>query len=104
MKAELQPLEDKYYGTEIRIDDADDNEFSEGLIQIWVMGNYKPSRRGLENLRRNWIEETGMEPTDEEWHDEKASYFCDSHYETETSLHIAELLVKAINEEEEGKV
>jgi len=82
MKAELKPLDGKYYGTEVAITrDGDDNrDFGEGLIQIWVVGNYEPSRRELDD-----------------WDTDELELLSDSHYETETSLEIAELLVKAVN-------
>jgi len=98
MKAELVELEGKYYGTEVVIMDDDPN-FQNGMIQIWVMGNWKASSRELESLRDNITDELEREPTDKEWEDEQADYFCDSHYETETSLEIATKLVEAINDE-----
>jgi len=84
MKALLEPLDGKYYGTEVSIvhTDEDPNEFQGGTIQIWVMGNHEPSRRELEG----YPDEYGFE-----------FEICDTHYETETGLEIAELLVEAVN-------
>jgi hypothetical protein len=83
MKAELKPLDGKYYGTEVSITSDDNKGFGEGLIQIWVMGNWEPSRRELEGYPDEYGDEFEI---------------CDSHYETETGLKIAELLVEAIND------
>lgn len=94
MKAELAPLEGKYYGTEVRILPTDEKEFSEGHLLIWVAGNHKPSERELE----------GYELKDGKWQlydkelDEWFEYeICDSHYETETSLALAMALIEAVN-------
>jgi hypothetical protein len=84
MKAELKPLDGKYYGTEVSItkDGDDPGDFGEGLIQIWVMGNWEPSKRELEGYPDEYGDDFEI---------------CDSHYETETGLEIAELLVEAVN-------
>ena len=105
MKAELVPFTGKkYYGTEVRITDEEwtGNSDYDGYMSIWVMGNYVPSRRELEGYEKRddkWVrwepEETHAGITyPGEWIEYEIS---DSHYETETSLKIAELLVEAIN-------
>lgn len=107
MRAELQPLTGrKYYGTEVSITDDDWGNFHgrsyDGFVSIWVMGNYEPSRRELEGYEKRDGKWMRWEPEEEykgriypgEWVEYEIS---DSHYETETSLEIAELLVEAIN-------
>jgi hypothetical protein len=52
MRAWISGLTDrKYYGTEVNITDEND-EFADGGISIWVMGNYKPSRRQIEVIKQ----------------------------------------------------
>jgi len=89
MKAEIEPLDDrKYYGTEVSI--ADDTDAALGFVTIWIGGTHNPSHRELARLKRH---NGDSEPTQEDIDE----WCCDSHYETETSLHIAELLVLAVN-------
>ena len=79
MKAKLLSLDGKYYGTKIAVS----YDGCESLIEVWHMGNYKPSAREL----RDWNEvNDGPYET------------CDSHFESESSLEIAERIVKALND------
>jgi len=82
MKAKIEPLEGKYYGTRITLENG------EG-ITIWVMGDYKPSIRQLEELSMTY----------EEAKDD--DYFCDSHFESETSFKVAVAIVETLSRIEE---
>lgn len=97
MRAQLGPLEGKYYGTKVVIED--ETNFSGGWVMIWIMGDYEPSRRELEGYE---LQEDGrwtitVEDEGETYIDEYE--ICDSHYETKDALRIAELLVEAVNNE-----
>lgn len=78
MKAKIEPLKGKYYGTTISLENG------EG-ITVWVMGDYKPSIRQLEELSMTY----------EEAKDD--DYFCDSHFESETSYKVAVAIVEALS-------
>lgn len=80
MKAKLIPLEGKYYGTRIAVTTEDG---CESTIYVWHMGNHKPSARELHYWR-----EVGDCPHET----------CNSHFESESSLEIAERIVKALND------
>ena len=73
----IEPLTGKYYGTRITLDNG------EG-ITVWVMGDYKPSKRQLDSLNMTYEEA------------KEDDYFCDSHFETEASYKIALAIVEAI--------
>lgn len=81
MKAKLLDLDGKYYGTEVEI--SDNNDKSLGVIKIWIH-NGKASTREYDT----------EEELNEMYND---GLFCDEHYETETDLKIADILVNAIN-------
>lgn len=85
MKAELLPLKGKYYGTIVEITDEETGYQEE--VRVWYMGNYKPSHRELDDWAKSWSGRDG-----DPWE------ACDSHFESEQGLEIAERLVKAINE------
>lgn len=93
LRAHIEPLGRKYYGTEVTIvDTLDPNSFAG--IEVWVqIGDYEPSHREVE-LARNSLDMPNA-TVDEV----KAEWICDSHYETKLSLEIAEAIVKYINEE-----
>jgi len=100
MEASLAPLEGKYYGTKVIV--HDEENFKGEWIMIWVMGNYEPSRRELEGYEKRdgkwmrWEPESTYQGVTYpgEWYEYEVS---DTHYESETGLRIAELLVEAIN-------
>jgi len=77
MKAELAPLEGKYYCTVIAIYDKDDH-FA-GTVEVGLTpllpADYEPSDR------------TGMD----------AQEICDNHYECALALEVANKIVEAIN-------
>lgn len=77
--AEIEPLSGKYYGSHIALKGPDG---ATDLIEVWVMGDYKPSERELEA----WDE------------DEYGPYeINDSHYETQFGYEVCKLIVGAIN-------
>lgn len=76
--AKIEPLKGKYYGTRITL------EKGEG-ITVWVMGDFKPSERQLADLNMTYEEA------------KEDDYFCDSHFETETSFKIASAIVEVLN-------
>lgn len=71
----IAPLKGKYYGTDVIDANGDD------VCRIWVMGDYTPSPRELEQLG-------GIDPVD---------YFCDTHFESMASYSIASLIVYEAN-------
>ena len=79
LKARLEPLKGKYYGSTITLydDNGDITEF-----EIWVMGDYTPSERELA--------------------DDPEFEVCDSHFESKAGYELCQTIVKAINGEAEG--
>lgn len=78
MRAHLEPLKGKYYGTEIAIT-HEDGEIE--CFNVWIHGNnHDASERELANMDY---------PGDFEYND--------SHYETQGCLEICRKIVKAIN-------
>ena len=74
----LHPLKGKYYGTVV--EDASGNK----VTHFWTAVG-KPSSREIENF--------GPDFTMEAWRD----YCCDSHWECETDLYLATVLVLNVN-------
>ena len=80
LKAELLPLEGKYYGSRIALR-SDDGQVDD-QIEIWIMGDYTPSERELEG----WDEE------------EYGPYeVCDTHFESALGYEVCKFIVAAIN-------
>lgn len=80
LKAELLPLEGKYYGSRIALR-SDDGRVDDQVV-IWIMGDYTPSERELEG----WDEE------------EHGPYeVSDSHFESALGYAICLQIVAAIN-------
>jgi len=82
MKAKLEALNGKYYGTIINIET--DNGATK--INIWFMGDYEPSDRQL----KEW------QFTRKQW-DNNKEMGCDSHYESKDGYILAEIICNAIN-------
>jgi len=78
-KAELEPLQGKYYGSRITLTGPDGA--TDG-IEVWVMGDHEPSEREL----ADW-DEAEYGPYE----------ISDSHYETRMGYAICNLIVEAIN-------
>lgn len=98
MKAELLPLNGKYYGTKIKV------FFDDGgttTLELWYTDG-EPSTREIESwghTQKEWDENAlvdnwgcGKERIKE------MDYRCDSHYESKTTYDLAQLIVSAINE------
>lgn len=84
MKAEVLPLDGKYYGTEVLIYTDDGSKW---LTTIWV-GRGKPSRREYEQC------------TECECDGKSCDMIDYSHYESEDSLRLAEIFSEAVNKYE----
>ena len=76
MKATIEPLQGKYYGTKINFEYIG-KRIEKGVIEVWHMGDYKPSKRQLQYWGVKSIKEA---------HDN--DYPCDSHFETEITYKI----------------
>tara|TARA_Y100000310_G_scaffold43459_1_gene40540 strand:+ start:2348 stop:2647 length:300 start_codon:yes stop_codon:yes gene_type:complete len=97
MKAELEELNGKYYGTIVNISDGE----VETSITIWDSGTFIPSDRELEShgfTRDEW--ENDVE-TDDGWGGKttvrKLDIVCDSHFESRWTHEFAQKLVDSIN-------
>ena len=101
MKAELMPLEGKYYGTLIKVTDGKE----EISFKLWNSADFKPSDRELEScgVTREQYENNeivGREKLgNEEWEvtAREQCEICDSHFESEWTYKLALKLVDAIN-------
>jgi uncharacterized protein with PIN domain len=80
-KAELMPLQGKYYGTKIKV--YHDSGY-EHILELWIMEQREPSERELERCKK--CNTNGC-----------TECFCDSHYETKQSLESAVFIINAIN-------
>lgn len=100
VKAELIDLGGKYYGTEIALSYGQPGnvEYDTGGMSVWFGGNHKPSKREVAGYvwRNNRWEQ--WDTFTNEWYPYEVN---DSHYETQTSLEIAEVIVAAINNHKE---
>jgi hypothetical protein len=76
LSAQILPLGSKYYGTKIEID----TPHGKTWVEVWHMGDYKPSKRELALL----------EPGEE-------FEGCDSHYESADGYRLAKIICDAIN-------
>lgn len=84
MKAKLEPLDGKYYGSSISVR-LDDGSFGE--INVWIHDRrWIPSRRELERWRFK---------TPEEAKDNDVT--CDSHFESDVGYEICLKIVEALN-------
>ena len=88
MIARMLPLKDKYYGTEIIIDTTLEESI---VLNIWIMGNCKPSLRQL----AAWDYPTP---------DIVGDMICDSHFESEDCYNVSKFIVNAINEKSAKEV
>lgn len=82
MNASIRPLNGKYYGTLI---DIDDGTWGGSTLEVWIMGNYRPSKRQLEH----WEVES-YEGAKED------GFLSDDHFESELGYIIAEAIVKTL--------
>jgi hypothetical protein len=81
MKAWILPLEGKYYGTQIQLE-------NESILEVWLMDGWKPSKRQLEKWDMTYEEA------------QEDDQMCDSHYETEFGFSVAEAIVDALQKVE----
>lgn len=100
MKAILEPLKGKYYGTKITV--LDDNG-TKAHIEIWDDGDYTPSKRELETngyTEKQW-EENEMVETG--WEDVRLpirdlDIVSDSHFESKQSYELALKIMDKLNQ------
>lgn len=104
MKAEIAPLEGKYYGTEIRIIGLPfpcTNYNGTCAFTIWYSANYQPSDRELDKAgitREDYNNNSLIECGDGETLPARAFLeICDSHFESQFTYELAQLIVHAIN-------
>lgn len=74
MRAFIEPLDGKYYGTKVWTEAGD--------VEIWCPNPRRPSDRQLQE----WY------PMDEPL----SEYMCDNHYETAISYEMAQAFVRAV--------
>ena len=99
MKAELKPLQGKYYGTKIVV--IDDNGV-QADVKIWNTSDRTPSKRQLEAYgytEKQW-EENAL--VDSGWDDSKIpireiDITCDGHFESKKSYELALKIVQKLN-------
>ena len=92
MKATIRPLRGKYYGTIVDLPDV------AGSIKLWFASG-TPSRRELEQLGYTQEQWDRNEPVNDGWDSPtpiRQIVMCDSHYECNKTLKIAEAIVKAL--------
>lgn len=101
MKAELLPLNGKYYGTEIQVTDGD----KDTVFKIWCNADYKPSDRelaacGVTRKQYDNNELVGTETWGESTYEVMAKdqcEVCDSHFESDWTYNLAQKIIEAIN-------
>jgi hypothetical protein len=81
MKAEIAPLEGKYYGTQIEVS----HPHGDFYFTVWFSGDRKPSKRQLKH--------EGLKLKD--W--KEGDFGCDGHYESKDCYEICEIIVDALN-------
>jgi len=81
MKATIQPLDGKYYGTVINVEHPHGN-FS---ISVWCNGDFKPSKRELKYH--------GMKL--KEWEEDQIG--CDGHFESKDCYEVCKIIEDALN-------
>lgn len=88
MKARLQPLTGKYYGTRI------DTDF--GTIDVWLSGDMPWTREPSAREKAEWPIPSAENGSLE---DIRSDMMCGGHYETQLSFDVATVIVDAINRE-----
>ena len=97
MKAWIKPLDGKYYGTIIVIQDGQHRT----SIEIWCNADFEPSDRELDLwrcTRQEWDENILI---DNGWGGKspiKEFAICDSHFESDWTYKLAQKIVKFLNE------
>lgn len=98
MKAELMPLDGKYYGTEIKLTFDDGHEET---IKLWDSGSFVPSDRELNEwgyTREQW---DNNEEVNDGWGGtmriRSADITCDGHFESRETLARAQEIVRLLS-------
>lgn len=100
MKANIFPLEGKYYGTIIGIEDDLGNTYE---IKLWNNGNYEPSDRELDGICtiEEWRADVRLPEKNDWWPEgipaKEAVEICDSHFESRETYELAKKIVDLIN-------
>lgn len=104
MKAELLPLEGKYYGTKILITDHQGHEHE---ISVWDDYEFIPSERELDQCTlEEWKNNTWLpnathpnEPGKKGFHARETYEIYDTHFESQQTYELALEIVKRLNDE-----
>ena len=101
MKAKLEPLNGKYYGTKITVTSDSGTDYQ---ITIWDNGDYVPSQRELDGMCtvQEWIDNAWLpsEPNYEGGHGmyaKEACEVCDSHFESRETHELALQIIERLN-------
>lgn len=105
MNATLEPLEGKYYGTVVRVHYGP-GEYEYREVNFWFsdLSKSRPSTREMgtitveeweKNPLTDYVNEDGEKMTIHE-----IVNICDSHWESQMALDLAELFIKAVNEKQ----
>ena len=96
MRAHIEPLVGKYYGTSVVIDEPG---FGGGHINLWFATGI-PSDRELQGAgltREQWDSNAVV---DDGWGGQcgcrDADFFCDSHYECQKTFEVAKAILAAL--------
>lgn len=96
MKAEIAPLNGKYYGTRVHITDGPARGAS---ITIWLATG-EPSKREIEFWGHTQDEWDSNAEVEDGWGGKapikNCDFICDSHYECRESFRVAEAIVEAL--------
>jgi hypothetical protein len=109
MKAKILPLKGKYYGTEIEVTDLPLNSpyhLPSCNFKVWHSGDYLSSDRelGSRDLTREEYNNNSLVECNNELIPAKEMLeICDSHFESQFTYELAQLIVNAINNHNETK-
>jgi len=96
--AEILPLDGKYYGTRVVVNFKDDDSSE---IKLWYNGTFHPSTREIESYGYTKEQYDEGEIVEDGWGGQSSVKdiieICDSHFESEETLTLAQFIVGAIN-------
>ena len=97
MKATIQPLKGKHYGTDIEVVDGDIST----IISVWCNADYVPSDRELEErgyTREQWDKnDIVADGWGGEIEIQSSGIICDGHFESQWQYALCQKIVKALN-------
>lgn len=104
MKAELLPLDGKYYGTVIRI--TGDDGYTH-IIKLWQCGSWVPSDRECAAAGitiDQWQANANVTlDNGETWPAKELLEICDSHFESRETHAMAEQIVRCLTSTDSGE-